>query len=65
VAHSYTSGLFATEGAQQWLEIADIGHNTPQDTAVQLEGFCTSHCGERIQKTQEGMYYIPISGIHT
>ncbi|KAH9955750.1 hypothetical protein BC827DRAFT_1158100 [Russula dissimulans] len=54
VAHSYSSGSFATEGARRWLENAEIGNNTPQDSAIQLEGFCTSNCGERIRKIKEG-----------
>ncbi|KAH9955288.1 hypothetical protein BC827DRAFT_1271815 [Russula dissimulans] len=54
VAHSYSSGSFATEGARRWLENAEIGNNTPQDSAIQLEGFCTSNCGEWIRKIKEG-----------
>src|SRR5712671_3001383 len=61
IAHSYSSGSFATEGARKWLENVDVGHDTPQNVAIQMEAFCISGVSKRLQKSQGGMYHIPIS----
>jgi hypothetical protein len=54
--HSYAPGSFATEGAQNWVQNAEIGNDTPDNIAMQLEGFTASGCNKRVQKTQRSMY---------
>ena len=34
ISHSYNPGVFATEGAEKWLERAQIGHNTPKNISI-------------------------------
>ena len=52
-----------TEGADKWLQYAEIGRNIPEEAAMQLEAFTLSGFAARIEKTQktkESMYFIPI-----
>ena len=58
LAHSHPLGLFAIEGAQNWVQNAEIGNDTPDNIAMQLEGFTASGCNKQVQKTQESMYHI-------
>jgi hypothetical protein len=64
ISHTYNPGAFVTEGAQKWLELVEIGRNTPGAIAMQLEGFVTSGCAEQIKetpKTKESKYFISIT----
>ena len=52
-----------TEGADKWLQYAEIGRNIPGEAAMQLEAFTLSGFAawiEKTQKTKESMYFIPI-----
>ncbi len=40
--------------AQKWLHNADIGHNTPNGAAMQMEAFTLSGLSSRVKKHQEG-----------
>lgn len=45
--------------AQKWLEQAQIGRNTPENIAIQLEAFMVSGCAERLEepwKPKESKY---------
>ena len=64
ISHTYTPGAYVTEGAEKWLEHAQIGRNTAKNIAIQLEGFVTSGCAEQFEETQkpkESKYRIPIA----
>lgn len=52
--HSYPAGAFATEGAQKWLAHTEVGCDTPENVAVQMEGFAVSGISKRLKKTQCG-----------
>lgn len=63
-SHTYSPGRFVTEGAQKWVESAEIGNNHPDSIATQLEGFIISGCAGRVnklKKTKEGRYCTSIS----
>jgi len=53
ITHDYTPGAFVTAGAQKWLEQAQIGHNTPENIAIQLEAFTVSGCAEQLEEPQK------------
>jgi len=42
-----------TAGAQKWLEQAQIGCNTPENIAIQLEAFIVSGCAEQLEEPQK------------
>jgi len=50
-----------TEGAEKWLQHAEIGHNCLLAAARQLDTFILSGCAERVSKTKESKYYVPIA----
>jgi len=54
-----------TEGAETWLQTAEIGHNCPNGAARQLDAFIVSGCAKRVDKTEEGKCFIPIVGYGT
>jgi hypothetical protein len=57
MGYTYCCGLFMTEEAQKWLHNADIGYNTPNGAAMQLEAFTLSGISSQIKKPQEGTVY--------
>ena len=42
------------------MQNVEIGNDTPDNLAMQLEGFTASGCNKRIQKTQRSMYHTPL-----
>lgn len=67
ISRTYDPGAFVTDDAQKWLEVAEIGHNTPGGIAMQLEGFVTSGCAKRIKgtlRTKECKYSISIASYY-
>jgi len=58
IDHPYCSCAYATEGASNWLENADIGNITPSIASTQMEGFIVSGCNSLVKKAQGGMYNI-------
>jgi hypothetical protein len=58
IGHSYRSSAYASEGASNWLENADVGNTTPLVASTQMEGFVVSGCNSRVKKAQGGMYNI-------
>jgi hypothetical protein len=58
VSHTYSPGTFVTDGAEQWLLNAEIGHNFPNAVAHQLEAFVMSGCAKRIDEAEEGKLYF-------
>jgi hypothetical protein len=52
--HTYPAGSFASEGARNWLEHTEVGCDTAQNVALQMEGFAVSGLSKRFKKTQDG-----------
>ncbi len=65
LAHSYSCGSFATEGAQNWLENSDVGHSVMNLAAMQMEAFMVSGCNKRVNTLKGGMCCIHILSNHT
>ena len=68
LSHLYSPGCFVTEGAQKWLESAEVGNDLPDNISMQLEGFIISGCAEWVnkrKKTKEGWYCIPTASYGT
>jgi hypothetical protein len=58
--HTYSAGSFATEGARNWLEHTEVGCDTAQNMALQMEGFAVSGLSKRFKKTHGACQFLII-----
>ncbi|KAN0111299.1 hypothetical protein V8E52_008674 [Russula decolorans] len=54
VMHTYSAGAYASDGARNWLEHAEVGCDTAENIAMQMEVFAVSGISKRIKRTRDG-----------
>ena len=58
--HTYPAGAYASDEARNWLERTDVGCDTAENVAVQMEGFAVSGLSKRVKKIRDGAHWFPI-----